>query len=251
MIGIYKIENLVNHKVYIGQTIDFTHRTYLHTHYLTTNRHYNLHLQAAWNKYGSQNFKFELIKDFTVELQNVSQQEQKRILDDAERYYIKQYNASNCEHGYNLSEGGDGATLLGDRNPRYGKPRSDEVKRKISKTIKENKSHMGENNGRYGKPVSDLTRQKISEANSGRVQSDWERKIRSIAMQKSMENPLNQEMRKRVGIKNRKYDDDLVRKLRLDYEKLGSIKGVAELHNLNYEICRQIIRKCGRFAEID
>ena len=66
-----------------------------------------------------------------------------------------------------------------------------------------------------------------------------------------MENPLNQEMRKRVGIKNRKYDDDLVRELRLDYKKLGSIKSVSKLHNMNYEICRQIIRRCGRFAEID
>ena len=251
MIGIYKIENMVNHKVYIGQTIDFTHRTYLHTHYLTTNRHYNSHLQAAWNKYGSQNFKFELIKDFTASLRNVSSQERKRILDGAERHYIKRYNSSNCEHGYNLSEGGDGATLFGDRNPRYGKPRSDEVKRKISKTIKNNKSHMGENNGRYGKPVSDLTRQKISKANKGRVQSDDERRRRSIAMKKAMKNPINQEMRKQAGIKNRKYDDNLVRELRLDYEKLGSIKRVAEVHNLNYEICRQIIRKCGRFAEVD
>ena len=45
MIGIYKIENKVNGKVYIGQSIDINTRWYNHRKELNGNRHHNEHLQ--------------------------------------------------------------------------------------------------------------------------------------------------------------------------------------------------------------
>lgn len=39
MIGIYKIENTKNHKVYIGQSIDIEHRFNQHKNYLKNNKH--------------------------------------------------------------------------------------------------------------------------------------------------------------------------------------------------------------------
>ena len=63
MIGIYKIENLINHKVYIGQSIDIAGRWLEHQIDLKGNRHRSRHLQFAWNKYGPENFSFEVLEE--------------------------------------------------------------------------------------------------------------------------------------------------------------------------------------------
>ena len=55
-IGIYKIECLINHKVYIGQSTNIELRWKHHIYQLKKNNHENKYLQAAWNKYGSSNF---------------------------------------------------------------------------------------------------------------------------------------------------------------------------------------------------
>lgn len=260
MIGIYKIENLVNHKVYIGQTVNYTRRVYLHTLYLSTNRHKNDHLQKAWNKYGSENFKFELFIDFTDEFVAYDRSTQKRLLDEAERFWIKTLKAFDEEYGYNLSLGGDGATLFGDRNPSYGNHKSEETRKKISATLLERKSNAGKNNGRYGKPVSALTRQKISNANKGRKQSEEERKRRSESMRiaaKKPENIARREARKldperkkayiERGIANRKYTDDFVVRLRSEYANGKSIQEISDERNLRYKLVREIVNKNGHF----
>lgn len=63
MIGIYGIINLINDKKYIGSSINIRHRFITHKCYLRKNIHSNKHLQSAWNKYGEENFKFELIEE--------------------------------------------------------------------------------------------------------------------------------------------------------------------------------------------
>lgn len=45
MIGIYKIENKVNGKVYVGQSIDINTRWKCHISYLNSGIHHNKHLQ--------------------------------------------------------------------------------------------------------------------------------------------------------------------------------------------------------------
>lgn len=62
--GIYKIENLLNGKIYVGSTsaMGFTRRWRCHRNQLRINKHPNAHLQHAWNKYGETNFKFEIIE---------------------------------------------------------------------------------------------------------------------------------------------------------------------------------------------
>ena len=59
--GIYKIENLVNSKVYIGKSKDLKQRRYYHYNKLKNNRHPNQHLHNAYNTYGEDNFKWEII----------------------------------------------------------------------------------------------------------------------------------------------------------------------------------------------
>ena len=47
MMGIYKITNIVNNKVYIGQSVDIKRRLYQHKKGLNNNKYHNLHFQNA------------------------------------------------------------------------------------------------------------------------------------------------------------------------------------------------------------
>ena len=93
--GIYCIENLINHKKYIGQSRDINRRFIVHKYNLKSNTHINSHLQSSWNIYGEQNFKFYIIE-----------QCEKDYLDDKEKYYIQLYDS--MANGYNLNAGGQG-----------------------------------------------------------------------------------------------------------------------------------------------
>lgn len=72
--GIYKITNLVNDKSYIGSSINIYNRKHTHSTKLKNNNHSNKHLQAAYIKYGSDEFIFEVLeyceKDKLVEREN-------------------------------------------------------------------------------------------------------------------------------------------------------------------------------------
>ena len=92
---IYFIINDINGKRYVGQTTDFSRRKYTHFKHLRENRHANIKLQNAWNKYGEKNFHIEKII-----LDNTNKEE----LDELEKYYISKYNS--IENGYNIVEGG-------------------------------------------------------------------------------------------------------------------------------------------------
>jgi group I intron endonuclease len=61
--GIYKIINVVNNKFYVGSAVDFTARKRRHWWALRSQRHANKHLQAAWNKYGEESFKFLIVEE--------------------------------------------------------------------------------------------------------------------------------------------------------------------------------------------
>lgn len=92
-IGIYKIENLINGSIYIGQSIDIEKRWSTHISILNQNNHYNAHLQNAWNKYGSENFKFSIVEEC-----------KQFELNDREIYWIDKYDS--FINGYNLTPGG-------------------------------------------------------------------------------------------------------------------------------------------------
>ncbi len=101
MIGIYKIENKINGKIYIGQSNNIKTRWIQHLSALNNGIHNNRHLQCAWNKYGESNFEFSVIEECNSE-----------DLNSKEIYYIDFYNSYISKNGYNLTFGGDGGKTL-------------------------------------------------------------------------------------------------------------------------------------------
>lgn len=61
--GIYKIINIVNNKFYVGSAVDLKRRKARHFSELRNGRHNNRHLQAAWGTYGEQAFVFVVVEE--------------------------------------------------------------------------------------------------------------------------------------------------------------------------------------------
>jgi group I intron endonuclease len=70
---IYKIENKINKKFYIGSTCNYIKRKTNHTNNLKLNTHANKHLQRVVNKYGLENFEFKILaqcpKEYLIKLE--------------------------------------------------------------------------------------------------------------------------------------------------------------------------------------
>jgi|GEM_PF-3028714 len=138
--GIYMIENIINHKVYIGKTKQpFYKRYQLHDWKLRQGTHDNLHLQRAYNKYGERCFKFSVVEcsdNWTDDVYN-----------QKEKYYISKYRRDNLS--YNILSGGDGG---------IGRIMSEDTKKIIGE---KNKIHM------TGRTHSETTKKKMSESRKG------------------------------------------------------------------------------------
>ena len=67
MIGIYKIINNITKDCYIGSSINLHNRKSRHFKDLSKNKHHSIILQRAVNKYGIDNFTFEIIEILLVE----------------------------------------------------------------------------------------------------------------------------------------------------------------------------------------
>lgn len=91
MIGIYKITNKINNKIYIGQSNNIEGRIRGHIKYLKLNKHKNKHLQSSVNKHKIINFTFEIVEEC-----------EREKLNERENYWIEFYNCTKSEFGYNI-----------------------------------------------------------------------------------------------------------------------------------------------------
>ena len=90
--GIYLIKNNINNKVYVGSAANITTRWNSHKSALNSQKHKNIHLQRAWNKYGATNFCFSVI-----ELCD------KKELIIKEQTQINKLKSANSLYGYNIA----------------------------------------------------------------------------------------------------------------------------------------------------
>jgi group I intron endonuclease len=168
---IYKIRNVVNGHFYIGSTVDSRKRFWAHRKDLRLNRHVCVYLQRAWNKYGEDCFKFEVIQELSS----------KEELFPAEQKLLDENFGK--DHCYNTAKFADApmrdaseelrkrlaektkAWLEREGHPRLGVELTEEQRKRIgeSRTGKT----AGEEHYRYGKTVSEEVRKKIGDAQRG------------------------------------------------------------------------------------
>lgn len=186
--GIYCIRNKVNQKVYIGKSKNIYCRIADHICGLNkSSKNENRHLISAWHKYGKDNFEYFVLE--YIELDEV-------LLADRELFWMKQYNSTCREFGYNLRLDSSTGVIIheetrklrsensfGENNPNYGNKWSDEQKKALSDKIKDQFK-----NGRL-KPSSEISK-----------------KGTDSKLKKWKENPeLKQQMIEKVRSANTKY----------------------------------------------
>lgn len=143
---IYKYENQVNHKVYIGQTVDLNARKSSHVCKAKTvkTKFYN-----AVRKYGWDCFDYSVLAQ--VEAEDIK--ELSSLLDVLEEQYIEQYDS--FKHGYNSTTGGHSCRekQMPESFIEYCKNRtySDETRKKMSEAA-------------HNRVYSRGTREKLSKA---------------------------------------------------------------------------------------
>lgn len=176
--GIYKCTCVSNGCSYIGQARFLLKRKQQHISELRHNKHYNTHFQRAWNKYGEENFTWEVLE--------LCEEDK---LNDREIHWIAQFDS--YKNGFNQTIGGDGTRghkrseewilahskitkdswtderrdeqrerMLGKNNPMYGK--TGELNPAFGRNM------SGENNPSYGKHHTEEAKEKNRQAHLGK-----------------------------------------------------------------------------------
>jgi len=148
---IYKIRNLVNQKFYVGSTINAKERFKSHRSRLRGGRHHSKHLQSAWNKYGEECFKFEIIEE-VADVTTLRTIEDQWLLDNVGK-----------PHCYNKSMYSD-APMRGvpkEEHPSFGRPKTEATREAISDGVKRRYAEA-DYTPRLGKTHSDETKDIIS-----------------------------------------------------------------------------------------
>jgi group I intron endonuclease len=143
--GIYKITNKITQKVYIGLSSNIKSRFRHHRYYLNHSIHSNPYLQKAWDKYGEENFTFEVVEYC-----------EKEVLQAREGYWCELFNVHDLDFGYNLRSSEEAGFFK----------HSEETKIKMSE------SKTGNKNSFYGKKHSTETKKKQSNVKLGKTMSD-------------------------------------------------------------------------------
>ena len=135
--SIYKITNLIDNKCYIGVDSYFPKRIKQHKSNLSKNKHKNKHLQYSYNKYGKENFSFELLENC----------DSREIMLNREIELISFYDSLN--NGYNYTIGGEGSFGYKHNEESISKMSSwkriitDEWRENISKGLKNKSKKQG------------------------------------------------------------------------------------------------------------
>ena len=125
---IYKITSKSSGRIYVGKTINIEARFKKHLNDLKAKRHDNSIIQNCYEKYGPEDFIFEILKNCSSE-KELNEEENKEII---------LAGFPNKDFCFNLKSGGDGCVL------------SEETKNKIRKSLTglKHTQERAERNGR-------------------------------------------------------------------------------------------------------
>lgn len=118
---IYKFENQINGKVYIGQTRkQLRERIAVH---IWESKNKKTYFHKALNKYGISNFDITLLEEVS----------DSRLLDGLEIYWISYYKANDRSKGYNRTKGGSG---VHSKRPNFVYKETEKTRKKRSQSAK-------------------------------------------------------------------------------------------------------------------
>lgn len=194
--SIYIVKNIINNKVYVGQTWKcISNRLCEHIRHRNDKRRRCTKLARAMNKYGIDKFNIQLLT--ITHTQEVS--------DYWENYFIEKYDAIN--NGYNIKNGGSKGRHSTETAAKISKALKG---KKFSKNHRENISkakvgksipHMIGNKIWLGKTHSKETKQKLREINKGKHLSE-ETKLKISEVQlgkpKLLLRSFNEEIEKQI-----------------------------------------------------
>lgn len=224
---VYKITNIVNNKVYIGQTKDFKRRKWEHTHMFAKGVHENILIQNDLATYGKSVFVFDVLEECNTREQ----------LLDRETFYINQYGGIDSNNTYNMQDRFNANAIMRELNSagQIGKTLSDEHKSKISKSEKEyyrNPEHIPVFKGRHH---TQETKHKLSELHKGTHLSEETKLKISIGNKNKAVSTETREKMRVAQLGKRKYSNDLIKLLRTEYADLKSYRKVYDRHkDINY-----------------
>jgi group I intron endonuclease len=156
MIGVYKITNTLDGKVYIGSTtVSADWRWSTHKALLKTGKHYNIHLQRAWSKYGEKAFTFEIVEQGTT----------KEDIRQKELSWIARFFGKNC---YNATTQAAGRPANPNKKPKMSHEEVLAARFEVQKQKRERNRLIREQN-RKPRIVTAETRRKIGEGNAKRA----------------------------------------------------------------------------------
>ena len=207
--GIYKIENLINHHVYIGQSKNIYSRYFNHHKcdcYNQNSSAYNYQIYQAIRKYGENNFSIEV-----VELCDES------LLNEKEIFWIQYYDS--FKNGYNATEGGQYLS------PVIHSPEAEE-KRRI--TREQNQSLKGQNHPRAkltNDEVIKIRQRYIDGESIDQIYEDYKniytnkQSFRRVVLGKTYKFVGNIPQKDEIRYTNAKLTNDQVREIRRRYEE--------------------------------
>jgi group I intron endonuclease len=152
---VYKIRNVVNQHYYIGSTVDSRKRFWGHRKALRSGTHDCVRLQRAWNKYGEDCFKFEIVE----------QLDSREDLFPAEQKWLDEHYGT--EHCYNVAAHADAP--MRDASP--------ELRARIAASVSRYAAVHG--SPRTGHVHTDETKERIRQAKLANPQTPWLGKERS------------------------------------------------------------------------
>jgi len=163
--GIYKITCKENGKIYIGKSVNLRIRLNRHS----TSKDDNL-IDRAIRKYGWDSLNIEILETF----QNFDKVKDKFKLLNSETYYIRLYDSTNRDIGYNICEFS---------NDRTGQKCSDETKERMSKSRLGHKCSEKTKEKMRNRVFSEETREKMRQAKLGNiVSSETKEKMRNARL---------------------------------------------------------------------